>query len=397
MQLETALSQGATNMELRANTGWKTLRHAMAAAAVLLAACAALLATAAPAFASTYESGHYYHIDIRVDGTFTYTTTPSSEQVVPIVSVTKVWDDAETVDHADDAVTVYLLDEDGEQLYDAAGAARTITLSAENNWTATIEDDDVYYVSEAAVAGYEASYSYGLTVSTEEGTSYTTTGAITVTGITAVSYVDASGETVSLDVSLYVNQASENSDYPYEFYYNNGGTNGERLLDGFLTSSTVTVTVAYDYSYVDENGETQSGSTTGTFTYSDLVNENTCAYKDYTTTEAGFDAVITSEMLTESVYTSIYTRSATITNTPVDDGEDEDDETPETPDDDEGTTEDGDEDGTTEDESDDTTESDEETLPATGDPVALATVSLAACLGALALTAGLASRRRRQQ
>ena len=268
---------------------------------------------------SEYTNGHYYHIDVRVAGTFTY-SYPITESETTTLTITKVWDDGdETVDHSEDEVIVYLLDSDRNRLKDSSGNDRYVTLSESNNWSITITDaGDVAYVEEVEVDGYDTTIGEITSVSeTSDSTaSYSTTGTVTVDKINSVSYSNSNGGTSTLNVSLYTQQKSENSDYPYEFFYDNDNKNGGRRLSNLLTTSTITINLTYTYSYVDQNGETQTGTATDDFVFdgATLTTTNTCYYKDYETTMAGYDAVITSELLTKSFNTLVTSNSITITN-----------------------------------------------------------------------------------
>ena len=374
---------------------------------------ASMLPVTAMATATTTDaySGRLYHIDIVVEGSFTYTADSGKTTKTPITTITKVWDDG-NVDHSEDTVTVYLLDADRNRIKDENGDDETVTLSiedeeetAENKWTVTLSRSDVYYVEEEALEGYkDPSYDYGFKESSTNASTYKVNGTAKVTSVNSVKYVNSSSdedeapnEAEEIASSYYIEQEDTNR-ADQEFFCGDESNSseisnvrrlGERSseFEELSTSGTIWINVTYEYSYTNENNETVTGTATDTFRF-DAGEDNACAEAISAVsgalddpTLAGYDAVITASMLGESVATKTLTRTVTITNTISDEGTTEEketteEETPEEPDDDD----DDDTTDTTPTVTEETTETATETTTTTTTTETTTTTTASACL-----------------
>ena len=363
----------------------KLKKRLFSAALACLTAASMLPLTAMAATATTTDAytGRLYHIDIVVEGSFTYTADSGNTEETPITTITKVWDDkGEEVDHSEDTVTVYLLDENGDRITDDDSNDETVTLNAENKWTVNLNRNDVYSVEEMTVDGYETKYGDGYSTSTEDASNYVTTVTATVTSVNSVYYLDSAStsetapeEATEISASYYEKKTDTNrgdleffcGDYSNtnsnlnlyvrrlgeeNTYTDSNGTTHE-ALGQLTTSGTIWINVTYEYSYKDENGNTKTGTNTETFRFNAGEN-NACGEAVSTVegnppsdkTEVGYDAVITASMIGESVTKEILTRTVTITNTLSTDSsggsddegskpeDEEEEEIPEEPDDD---------------------------------------------------------------
>ncbi|MCD8116681.1 MAG: Cna B-type domain-containing protein, partial [Oscillospiraceae bacterium] len=274
---------------------------------------------------SSSSSGLYYHIDLRVTGTFTVTVSNTVTGETD-VTVNKVWSDGNE-NHSNETITVYMVDSEGNHVT-VDGSEISATLSASNNWSYTWEDisltDGTYYVTDT-VEGYTAD-STKLVVDSDgsdtetETTTATYTGSITVQSIKSLTiYKDGDMTTTGTTVSMSSSVTKDGNDYEIQSTVGHGGqSNALDLEDGDVI--VVVVVYTYTYSYIDANGETQTvnseDSVEGTFTVTVDEDANKCdgqsGQDNY-----GYDFTISAESLLEDSKVIVDEKTVTVTNTPV--------------------------------------------------------------------------------
>ncbi|MCD8380105.1 MAG: Cna B-type domain-containing protein [Lachnospiraceae bacterium] len=265
----------------------------------------------------------YYHVDLRVTGTFTYTVNTTSSGAVD-VTVTKNWDD-EDEENRPESVTVYLTDEEGNKIKDSEGNEISATLYASSNWTYTWEDlsltDGIYTVSEDNVDGYEMTSASSFTVDTDDSddddSSETTyTGTLTVTSLTSVEIYDSKDGKLLYTVGMNSGTASDENGGGTEYQSTYGHNNNNlSYWNNYLDSEKgywVKVVLVYSYVVTDSSGKIIAQDSNISYTYWVEMTEsnNKCGGSG---DQRGFDMVIeASDIISETVTSS---QNLTITNT----------------------------------------------------------------------------------
>ncbi|MCC8126486.1 MAG: Cna B-type domain-containing protein [Clostridiales bacterium] len=261
----------------------------------------------------------YYHIDLRVAGTFEVTVTEGTGQTD--VTITKVWNDEGYESSRPSSITVSVENSSGT-------VVKTLTLTAADDWTYVWKDVDLdagTYTVTDSLEGYtttEGSFTIvDENTAANATTSTTYTGTITVTSLSSlVVYKNGDLTSTPIKIEMQAGTTSDDNSGDTEFKSVAGhGTNGKEptsILTDYVTlenGDVVAVTITYSYSYT-VNGEPVTGTATKTIYVTVDQNANICDgtpgsdKKDY-----GYDFVISaSDLVDES---DIETKNAEITNT----------------------------------------------------------------------------------
>ncbi len=263
------------------------------------------------------ESDYEGHIDVRlVTDSFEFTQTITESETQKI-TVTKVWDDTDTVDHSGDSVTVYLVDSDGNRVENLEG----ITLSDENDWTGYWEgltlDSGDYGVEEiATVSGYTSS-STSVAVAEAGATTQTVTveGSLEISEISKLTYTH-NNETYELtDYEKGHTDTDDNGNTVYGAHFQNGSfgsTDAIALSDG----DTITILIDFTATYTvyDENGNEITTVTNKDF--SDYEYTETVTSEHNYCSDNGYDFYVYPANLLEEIVNEV-TKTIIVTNTPI--------------------------------------------------------------------------------
>lgn len=263
----------------------------------------------------------YYHIDLRVAGTFSVTVTEGSGQTD--VTITKVWNDEGYENSRPSSITVSVKNS-------SRTVVKTLTLTAADGWTYVWKNVDLeagtYTVTDSLDGYTTAAGSFTIAdenTETNATTSTTYTGTITVASLSSlVVYKNGDLTSTPIEIEMQAGTSSDENASDTEFKSVAGhGTNGNKptsVLEDYVTlenGDVIAVTVTYTYSYKDSSNETVTGTTTKTIYVTVDENANICdgTAGDDEKQDYGFDFVISaSDLVDES---DVETEMATITNT----------------------------------------------------------------------------------
>ncbi len=310
---------------------------------------------------NNYKDGHYYHIDIRVDNTYAYIYFGDDVALVKGTDlvVTKNWmvpTGTETPDsitfyvdrqEEDGSTTPLYWDEDGimttasthEESTGGGPNAQTVVVeneritltiykNSDGSWTtASIALDGGNYavieVDPDTGAEYETNIAYvtidETTGDREDGNYYVHEGIINISSVNWVmyelndnddpSYVyyedDYAGLSYGrLDGSYYTDpeSAQSQSTGDYEFFLDDGNSNGGRGLKYLTDESTIWVNLDYTYTYKDLDGNEHVTYIYGysfEFTPEEWIEANLCTEKTATNTQRGVDLLIDGDVMME--------------------------------------------------------------------------------------------------
>ncbi len=295
-----------------------------------------------------YRDGHYYHIDVRVDASYTYVYY--GDELVLVngtdLYVTKNWITTDS-SHIPDTVTFYVTRDNGDGtttplywdkngLQTAVPTGRRISLTisknADGSWsTASISlDGGSYALEEISVDGFVSDITY-ITIDENAGDKdadsyYVHEGSVSVDAVNWVLYELNDNHDSSyvyyqngqykdyvygrLDGGLYTDphEAQSNNGEDYEFFLDNRNSVGGRGLYYLTDQSSIWVNLDYSYSYTDENGQRVENSVYGysfEFTPEQWLEENLCLSKDHADSQAGVDLLIDGDTLMGLILDSV--------------------------------------------------------------------------------------------
>ncbi len=287
-----------------------------------------------------YRKGHYYHVDVRVDATYTYVYY--GDELVLVngtdLYVTKNWVTADSSripdsvtfnvvkDNGDGSTTALYWDENGLQTVKPTGRPVSLTIrkNADGSWsTASVSlEGGSYALEELSPDGFVSEITY-VTIDEnagdkDTGSYYVHEGTVSVDAVNWVMYELNDNHDSSyvyyqngkyadyaygrLDGSLYTDphEAQSNNGEDYEFFLDNRNTVGGRGLYYLTDQSSIWVNLDYSYTYTDENGQTVKNSVYGysfEFTPEQWMAENLCLSKDHSDSQAGVDLLIDGDTL----------------------------------------------------------------------------------------------------
>ncbi len=295
-----------------------------------------------------YRDGHYYHIDVRVDASYTYVYY--GDELVLVngtdLYVTKNWITADssqvpdsvtfyvTRDNGDGTTTPLYWDKNGLQTTVPTGRRISLTISknADGSWsTASVAlDGGSYALEELSVDGFVSDITY-ITIDENAGDKdadsyYVHEGSVSVDAVNWVLYElnDNHDSTYTyyqngkykdyvygrLDGGLYTDphEAQSNNGEDYEFFLDNKNSVGGRGLYYLTDQSSIWVNLDYSYSYTDENGQRVENSVYGysfEFTPEQWMEENLCLSKNHADSQAGVDLLIDGDTLMGLILDSV--------------------------------------------------------------------------------------------